>query len=224
MPPSERKQKADTDRVLELLRRATQLAREYYELTGRPLGITGEVAEFEAVRLIPRLKLAPPRQLGYDATRTRGGRTEHIQIKGRQFSLTGSRKTQRTGAINVNNEWDVLMLVLLNERFETVEIHEIARELVVAEIKRPGSKARARGQLSISWLKQCGQQVWPELRSPSRRHRVPATKPVNPSRPGSRQRLKRRVAPSSPIRVRQVVAGPTIGCAATHLSPGGHWR
>ena len=37
------------------------------------------------------------------------------------------------------------MLVLLNERFETVEIHEIARGSVVAEIERPGSKARAPG-------------------------------------------------------------------------------
>ena len=61
MQPTADESGTDADRVLELLRKATELAREYYELTDRPLGITGEVAEFEAVRLVPDLELAPPR-------------------------------------------------------------------------------------------------------------------------------------------------------------------
>jgi hypothetical protein len=40
-----------TDRVLDLLAQAKQLAREYRALTGKPLGVTGEVAEYEAARL-----------------------------------------------------------------------------------------------------------------------------------------------------------------------------
>lgn len=39
-------------RVGPLLERAKTLAREYKVATGRPLGITGEVAEYEAVRLL----------------------------------------------------------------------------------------------------------------------------------------------------------------------------
>ena len=31
---------------------AKQLARRYHELTGKPLGVTGEVAEYEAHRLL----------------------------------------------------------------------------------------------------------------------------------------------------------------------------
>jgi hypothetical protein len=162
IPSIKDKSNTAADRVLELLREATELAREYYELTDRPLGITGEVAEFEAVRLVPGLRLAPPRQQGYDATRRRAGRSDRIQIKGRRFSAEDGKKTQRTGVINVNHEWDVLMLVLLNERFETVEIHEIPREPVATEIKRPGSNARARGQLPVSWLKKNGRQIWPK--------------------------------------------------------------
>ncbi|WP_256574037.1 hypothetical protein [Pseudomonas sp. NFACC24-1] len=34
--------------IFEVLRDAKVLARRYYRLTGKPLGITGEVAEYEA--------------------------------------------------------------------------------------------------------------------------------------------------------------------------------
>lgn len=53
-------------RLQTVLGRAKAVAREYYELTGRPLGVTAEIAEYEACRLLD-LKLAPVRQ---PATRT----------------------------------------------------------------------------------------------------------------------------------------------------------
>lgn len=34
--------------ILEVLREAKVIARRYYDLTGKPLGITSEVAEYEA--------------------------------------------------------------------------------------------------------------------------------------------------------------------------------
>jgi len=60
-------------RLFCLLREPKTLGREYYELTGRPLGITGEVAEYEAVRLLG-LELSAVRQTGYDAVRRNEGR------------------------------------------------------------------------------------------------------------------------------------------------------
>ena len=53
---------------MKLLKEAKELAREYYGLTGKPLGVTGEVAEYEAARLLG-LELTPARQAGYDAHR-----------------------------------------------------------------------------------------------------------------------------------------------------------
>ena len=53
-------------RVRNLLCKAKIIAKEYYRLTGRPLGITGEVAECEAARLLG-ITLAVVRQTGYDA-------------------------------------------------------------------------------------------------------------------------------------------------------------
>ena len=71
------------DRVREILASVKPLAVEYYRLTGKPLGVTGEVAEYVAAEVLG-LELAPARMAGHDATRTRpDGTVERIQIKGR---------------------------------------------------------------------------------------------------------------------------------------------
>ena len=44
------------DQVLTVLKEAEVLAREYYRLTGKPLGITGEVDEYEAARILGVLR------------------------------------------------------------------------------------------------------------------------------------------------------------------------
>ncbi len=66
---------------METLRKAKKLAQEYRTLTGKPLGITGEVAEYEAARLLG-VQLTPARQAGYDAVERKGGKTRRLQIKG----------------------------------------------------------------------------------------------------------------------------------------------
>lgn len=52
--------------LVNLLDRVKSIAREYYEKTGRPLGVTGEVAELEVVRLITGATLAAVREPGHD--------------------------------------------------------------------------------------------------------------------------------------------------------------
>jgi len=64
--------------VLEILRKAKRLAQDYRALTGKPLGITGEVAEHEAAKHL-RVKLAPARHAGYDATDETTTRTYQIK-------------------------------------------------------------------------------------------------------------------------------------------------
>jgi len=55
--------KDNNDEVMAILGRAKKLAQRYHTLTGQPLGITGEVAEFEAARLL-NLRLSDARQVG----------------------------------------------------------------------------------------------------------------------------------------------------------------
>jgi hypothetical protein len=65
-PPAAGEPSARHARAMELLRSAKALAQEYRAVTGKPLGITGEVAEYEAARLLG-LELTVARQAGFDA-------------------------------------------------------------------------------------------------------------------------------------------------------------
>jgi len=150
-----------SERLLRILGDVKPLAREYYEIAGRPLGITGEIAEYEAARILG-LELSPARQSGYDAVRITPDGDQRVQIKGR--CLTPSSKPgQRLGSIDLTKEWDAVILVLLDEHFNPVAIHEANRPVIQDALKAPGSKARnERGQLSVSKFRSIGRRVWPD--------------------------------------------------------------
>lgn len=142
-----------------LLAQAKEIGRAYYQATGKPLGITGEVAEYEAARILG-LKLTPARQAGYDATEDVDGSRRRLQIKGRCLPV-GYKPGQRVGSIRVNHEWDAVLLVLLDPEFEAFEIYEAERPEIVAALTAPGSRARnERGALSISKFRSIGRLRW----------------------------------------------------------------
>lgn len=143
--------------IEELLMLAQELASKYKKLTGKPLGITGEIAEFKAAKYL-NLTLADARQAGYDAT-GRDGRK--IQIKGRCLPEK-PKPGQRLGSIRLDHEWDTVLLVMMDESYEVMEMWEAKRNGVESALLAPGSKARnERGSLTISKFKQVGAQVWP---------------------------------------------------------------
>jgi hypothetical protein len=135
------------------------LAQEYYRLTHKPLGITGEVAEYEAARIL-NVKLTAARQPGYDATEERNGVIRRLQIKGRCL-LPGCKPGQRLGAIKIKHEWDAVLLVLLDQNFEATAIYEADRPAVVEALAKPCSKARnERGALAVSKFRSIGRLRW----------------------------------------------------------------
>lgn len=140
-----------------LLQKAKELAKEYHSLTGKPLGITGEIGEFIAAEVL-NLELTTARHPGYDAI----AKDKHrIQIKTRCI-LTNAKPGQRVGSIRFNHEWDTVMLVLLDENYDLKEIFEAKRALIIQELTKPGSKARnERGALGISKFKSIAEKVWP---------------------------------------------------------------
>lgn len=145
--------------IMRLLSAAKKLAQRYRVLTGKPLGVTGEIAEFEAARLL-KIKLTPARTAGYDAIRKKNGRIQRLQIKGRCV-LPGSNLGQRMGAINVEAEFDGVLLVLMDESFNATEIYEADRREVVAALIAPGSVARnERGALGVQKFKSIGRRIW----------------------------------------------------------------
>lgn len=144
-------------RLFRLLRAIKRLARMYRELTGKPLGVVGEIAEYEAARLLG-LELMPARNAGYDAIRNRDGR--RFEIKGRCI-LPGAKRSQRLGRIDVRKEFDAVLAVILDDRLDAVEILEADRKPVIKALTAEGSKARnERGALPVSKFRRIGRRVW----------------------------------------------------------------
>ena len=143
---------AEIGKVLDAARRA---AVKYKKLTGKPLGITGGIAEFEAARILG-LKLTEARHEGFDGWRG----NERIQIKGRAIG-PDAKLGQPLGSINLKKKWDSVALVLLDENLRPQQIYEAGRKAIEVVLKAPGSKARnKRGQMSVSKFKSIGKLVW----------------------------------------------------------------
>ena len=150
--------------IAEVLNEAKALARKYRKLTGKPLGITGEIAEFSAARIL-NLELAEARQSGYDAIRRENGKETKIQIKGRCIPAN-AKPGQRLGSIQLDKEWDSVLLVLMNEDLEVLHIYEAMRPEIERALLAPGSKARnERGALAVSKFKAIGHEVWRRKRT-----------------------------------------------------------
>lgn len=152
--------RVDQGRVMEVLAQAKRLAQEYRSLTGRPLGITGEVAEYEAARLLG-VRLAPAREGGYDAIERVGPVSRKLQIKGRCLQ-PNSKRSQRLGRIDREKDWDAVLMVLLDLNLDPIEIYEAERAPLLAALLEPGSRARnERGALDVRKFKRIGRKRWP---------------------------------------------------------------
>jgi hypothetical protein len=139
-----------------VIQQARKVAKQYREITGKPLGITGEVGEFIAADLLG-LKLTEARQPGYDAVAQDGHK---IQIKTRCV-LPDTGSGQRLGRIKLDHEWDTVILVLIDADFEPITIYEAPRADIVRELKKPGSKSRnEKGALGIRKFKSIASIVW----------------------------------------------------------------
>lgn len=151
----------DAKRVREILATIKPLAAEYYRLTKKPLGVTGEVAEYVAAEKL-KLTLVPPRTEGYDAIRKTPKGQERIQIKGRAFG-EDSKPSQRLGRIKHGAACDKVLLVLLNNAtLEPVTMWEAPYAAVTKRLLEPGSRARnERGAMSVRDFKKIAKIVWP---------------------------------------------------------------
>lgn len=148
----------DVSELGALIEQARSIALAYRRLTGRPLGVTGEVGEYEAIRRLG-FQLAPVRAAGFDAVDAEGRR---FQVKARCLP-EGASRAQRLGSIKIDSPWDAVLLVLMGEDLVATEIWEADRVAVVRALSAPGSKARnERGALAVSKFKSIGRLVWPK--------------------------------------------------------------
>jgi hypothetical protein len=142
-----------------IIAQVKKLAADFHAITGKPLGVTGEIAEHEAADALG-LDLMAARSPGYDAERTCLGKIERIQIKGR-WKRDG-KSWGRVPSIATDKPFDIVMLVLLREDYELFEIWEASRDAVIARLDEPGSKSRnERRSMGVSQFKTIAKRTWP---------------------------------------------------------------
>ena len=78
----------DLEKIGPILERARKAAIDYYKITDKPLGITGEVGEYLGAKELG-LKLAKAREPGFDAKDKKGNL---IQIKSRSIPKSCVKK------------------------------------------------------------------------------------------------------------------------------------
>ncbi len=145
--------------VNKLISEARRLAAEYRKATGQSLGISAEIARHDVARLLG-LELVPPHAPGgYDAIGKGRWDGKRVQIKGRAI-FDEAKMGQRIGQLKVNQEWDLVMLVLMDEDFEPYEIYEAGREEIAEVLDESSSKRAKRGALSVARFKLIGRLVW----------------------------------------------------------------
>ena len=143
--------------VDKLIAQARQLAAEYRRTMGKTLpGISSEIAEYDVTRLLG-LRPEGAAETGWDAVDPETGR--RVQIKSRTI-FDESKSGARIGQLKMNQDWDSVVLVLMDENYEPYEIYEALRE-DLAEFADAGAGGRSkRGAMSVARFKVIGDLVW----------------------------------------------------------------
>lgn len=144
-----------------LMQQARQLAANYRRATGKTLaGVSGELSVYDATRLLHLA--AVPNQIGYDAIGTeQSGDLHHdkIQIKGRTI-FSDSKNTYRIGQLKMEQNWDSVVLVLLDDDYEPFEIYEIDRATLSDNVIDKNSKKAKKGAMTLARFKKIATLAW----------------------------------------------------------------
>ena len=142
-----------------LIAQARRLAADYRRAMGKPLpGVSSEIAEADAIRLMGLEPMPVGSSGGYHAVDP-GRDDKRIQIKSRAI-FDESKGGQRIGQLNMDGDWDSVVLVLMDEDYEPFEIYEAERE-DIEEFSNSSSKGRSkRGAMSVARFKIIGRLAW----------------------------------------------------------------
>jgi len=140
-----------------LIAETRRLAAEFRRSTGQTLPVSGEIARYDAARLLG-LTLCDQRTGGVDAIGTGQREGQRIQIKSR--IITNEKKSgARIGQLNTNGEWDTVMLVIMDSNYEPCEIYEAEREELLEALSEHSARS-SRGALSVTKFKIISWLAW----------------------------------------------------------------
>ncbi len=138
-----------------LTEQARRLALEYREATGKTLPITAELAVNDAVRLL-NLEANQTGAPGHDAVLDLDGSRLRLLIKGRAIFRPGGG--YRIGQLKMDQDWDAILLVIMNDRFETEEIYLCHRDELAKYLA--DDTAGRKGAISVARFRNIGTLVW----------------------------------------------------------------
>jgi len=145
--------------VNKLIAETRRIAKEYRLATGKTLPVTPEIAINDAISI---LELSPNDENipGYDAIYELAGESLKVQIKGRAI-FNEKRQGHRIGQIKTEQEWDAIVLVIMNADFMPEEIYMAKRNEImdVLEEKRKNNK---KGAMTIAQFKLISELLWTE--------------------------------------------------------------
>jgi len=145
--------------VNKLIAETRRIAKEYRLATGKILPVTPEIAINDAISilsLIPNDENIP----GYDAIYEFGDKSLRVQIKGRAI-FNEKRSGHRLGQIKIEQEWDAIILVIMNADFMPEEIYMANREDIVGELEEK-TKNSKKGAMTIAKFKLISELLWSE--------------------------------------------------------------
>lgn len=146
--------------VDKLIGEARRLAVDYRRATGKSLpGISAEIALYDAISLLGLTPVEGQTVGGYDALGTGEREGQRIQIKGRVIH-DDLKSGQRIGQIKIDQQWDVLLLVLLDAEYQPLEIYEADRDTLVQAVDEHASARNKRGIMSLARFKAVARLVW----------------------------------------------------------------
>lgn len=134
----------------QLIENIISLAVMYRQRFGKSLGITSEIGEYKASKLLRLNRAQGNINQGFDATDSEG---KKVQIKSRVYS----RSQERTGLFN-NFAFDYAVLVLMSDKYDIAEIWKASCQTIKEEIDRQQYK---RPSLSIGKFKSIAEKVYP---------------------------------------------------------------
>ncbi|OOZ41690.1 hypothetical protein BOW53_02790 [Solemya pervernicosa gill symbiont] len=147
--------------VNKLIAEARRIAADYRRATGKTLsGVSSEIALHDACHHLD-LELEKEPVSGFDAVGHGKRDGQRVQIKARAI-FDEKKGGQRIGQLKLDKEWDLLVLVLLNEDFESFEIYEADRQSIEEALnENSSSSARSkRGAMSVARFRNIGHLVW----------------------------------------------------------------
>lgn len=142
-----------------LMHETRQLAAKYRKTTGSNLPVTGEISRFDVAKALD-LQLIDDMTLGYDAIGRGERKGLRVLIKGRVI-FEDSRSSPRIGQIKSDGRWDRVVMVIFDDDYLPVEMHEATSDDIEAALNTKNESAnKKRGAMSVAQFKIIGRLVW----------------------------------------------------------------